>query len=617
VSARASVIAIGALSPLGKGEAAFDVTGLGAPAPVAVRRDEGLAQAGFARPFCARVDDAHLAPAADRADALLDVAADLLLAELADTGVLEGRARVGIAIGTSSGGMRSAERFFEARTRQEEPPVELARAATYFAPFRRLCDRLHAEGMRIERTTQIVNACAASTWALGVGLAWLRREAVDVVIAGGYDALGPFVAAGFEALRATGSKPAAPFRLGRDGMALGEGAGLLALVREGEERGKRVRFVISGFGASSDAVHITAPDRTGDGLARAAQAALADAEMAATSVGLVSAHATATPYNDAMESRAIRAVLQGDEAVIHPMKAQIGHALGAAGVLETLAAGRALEAQVAPAAAGTGEGDPDAPARLLAAAEPLAAPAALKLSAAFGGMNAALVVERAGTGASRRPRALRKVFVKAVAATRSADAAAVSAATGIEVDKLLRIDELSLLGATAVARLGRSDLAGGGIVLGHALATVDINERFYTRILAKGPTAAEPRLFPPTSPNLMPGQIAILFKLTGPSAATVVGPGGGLSPLALAAELVASGAADRVVACSLDLLGPASSSILARCFSDARDVETGAVAALVDADPEGALQDLDLDLAPTGFGHLALARFLGVSAGPA
>ncbi|MBL9025899.1 MAG: 3-oxoacyl-ACP synthase [Myxococcales bacterium] len=610
MSARASVIAFGAVSPLGEGEEAIDLTRVGVPAPVAIERDETMEADGFIRPFCARVSDDHLAPADDRADALLSVAVSGLLTDLAGTGVLEGRARVGLVVGTSSGGMRSAERYFAARQRAEEPSAALAGASTYFAPFVSARAALARSGMQIVRSLQIVNACAASTWALGVGLLWLRREAVDVVIAGGYDALGPFVAAGFESLRATASKPASPFRLGRDGMALGEGAALVALVREGEERGKPARFFVSGFGASTDAVHITAPDRTGGGLARAAKAALADSAVDLDDVGLVSAHATATPYNDAMESRAIRAALDDRAPVVHPMKAQVGHTLGAAGIIESLAAGLAVERGVAPAAAGEGEIDPDAPARLLEISQPFESGAALKLSAAFGGMNAALVLESPARKGRLGPRTSRRVYLKALESVRQADAAVVAAATGIEADKIRRIDDLSLLAATAVAALGKERIQGGGIVLGHSLATIDINERFYSRILARGPAAAEPRLFPPTSPNLMPGQIAILFELTGPSAATASGPGGGLDALALAAEIVAAGAAERMVACSMDLLGPASTDVLTRCFPDAADVGTGAAAALVEADPAGALCAIDIDAPGGGFGHLALAREL-------
>src|SRR5262249_51465775 len=162
----------------------------------------------------------------------------------------------------------------------------------------------------------------------------------------------------------------------------------------------------------TDAVHITAPDRTGSGLARAASAAIADASRRASPIGpdkpplsieLVSAHATATPFNDAMESRAIASVFQGRVApVVHPMKAQIGHTLGAAGVIESLAAMDAIATGVAPAAAGAGEMDPDASALLLSRSEARPLTGALKLSAAFGGANAALVLTDRPSGRTTR-----------------------------------------------------------------------------------------------------------------------------------------------------------------------------------------------------------------------
>lgn len=600
---RASAIAVGVVSPLGAGDAAVDVTAVGEPARVAIARDPILAAQGFLRPFSGR------APAAcfegteegDRACRLLDRATELLLDALAVRGQ-----RVGLVLGTSSGGMCTSEVLFERRAKNEDVSREVADGATYFAPFVRTRARLAARGFAIDKSLQIVTACAASTWALGVGLRWLELGTCDLVIAGGYDALCTFVSCGFESLRATSASMPAPFRVGRDGMAVGEGAGLVALVREGEERGAPPRFFVSGFGASTDAVHVTAPDRTGSGVARAARAALADAAVDAARCGVVSAHATSTPYNDAMESRAIQEVFGSAEPIVHPFKAQIGHTLGAAGVLETLALARALDAQVAPAAAGQGELDADAPAKLLAVAEPLSFEAGLKISAAFGGANASLVVERTGTRSRSEARAVRRVYLKAVATASEADAALIAQASGAAADKVGRSDPLSLLLATAVAKLGRARVEGGGILVGHALATIDINERFYARVLAKGPTAAEPRVFPPTSPNLMPGQVAIFFGLTGPSAALASGPGGGLDPLALAIDMVRLGDADRMVASAVDVMGPASSFVAERAFASEGPLVTGAVAAVVDVDPTGAICELDPIDARSGFGHRSL-----------
>ncbi len=618
---RAGVVAIGAVSPLGRGEDAFDPGRVGEPARSAIDRDREMEDRGFARPFAARVSSALL-PASpgsvvDRASALLDLATDACLGDLEAIHPEARRGKIALVLGTSSGGMATAERLFDARARGEAVSAELARGATYFAPFQRCRERVRARGFELSRSLQIVTACAASTWSLGVGLRVLESGEADLVLAGGYDALCTFVASGFESLRATSASRPAPFRLGRDGMALGEGAALVALVREGDVDRSRVRFWVSGFGASTDAVHITAPDRTGAGIARAARAALADAATEPSACGLLSAHCTSTPYNDAMEARAIHDVFAGDGPVVHPFKAQIGHTLGAAGVLETLALGAAVERGIAPAAWGSGPLDPDATVRLLDVAEPIAPCAGLKLSAAFGGANAALVVERRDSTPRALPRSRRPAHLHAVVSASEPDPAAVARASGADVDKVARLDALSLLLATAVARLGREAIEGGGIIVGHGLATIDINERFHARVRERGPTAAEPRLFPPTSPNVMPGQIAILFGLGGPSAAVASGPGSALDPLRLAVDLVAAGDAERVVVAAVDVVGPASRAVLDAGFpEEAALFATGAVAALVSARAEGAIADLSSAIEPKGFGHLALRDALLAIARP-
>ena len=260
-------------------------------------------------------------------------------------------------------------------------------------------------GVDLEPSAVVLGACASSTLALGLGLRWLERDACDLVLAGGFDEVTVFVAAGFEVLRATtAAPPPRPFRLGRDGMCLGEGAAILALARAA--RGKATAFV-TGFGASCDAIHLLAPDRTGGGLARAARAALSEA--GAGPIDLVSAHATATPFNDASESRALATALGACAAVaadpvVHPFKAQIGHALGAGSALELLVAVDAMRRGVLPAAAGEGPRDPDASARTIERAEAGPVRRALKLASAFGGANAALVLSNEPGPPARPPR---------------------------------------------------------------------------------------------------------------------------------------------------------------------------------------------------------------------
>ncbi len=612
----ACVIALGAVSGFGLGEAAVRPGEAGEPARVAITRDPLLEAGGLARPFAARAPaDLGVAPSADRATDLLRAALGQVIASL--DGIRPGwrGERLGVALGTSSGGMLSAERFFAARDEGALTP-ELARRATYFAPFD---DALAAVDLAaVEPRTQILAACAASTIAIGLGLRWLARGACDLVLCGGYDGVGLFVASGFEVLRATTATRPSPFRVGRDGMSLGEGAGVIALVREGDLRGARARAVIAGFGASTDAVHITAPDRTGGGLARAGAAALADALLPSEAIDLVSAHATATPFNDAMEARAIATLFAGaSPPVVHPFKAQIGHTLGAAGVLETLAAASALETGLAPAAAGEGPLDPDAPALLLDRAEPRPLRAALKLSAAFGGSNAALVLTRAPSG--RPARARRPVYLRAHAQADAVDLGELAQATSVARDRLARLDPLSRLGLSAVAALAaqvtREALVGAGIVAGHALATIDTNEGFDARRRARGAAAAPPRVFPATSPNAIAGECAIVYRLTGPSFAVSAGLDGGVEALRAAAELIAAGDAEAMVVLAADDAGPAARALLTEACGEGRALARGAVALLLGAQSEGALCEVPLDLVPdhagAPAGHLSLLRWLG------
>ncbi|AKT43191.1 beta-ketoacyl synthase N-terminal-like domain-containing protein [Chondromyces crocatus] len=615
-------IATGAVSALGLGRDAYAAPRPGEPARVAIHEDPLLAAAGLLRPSAARAP-AELGgrPGSDRAT-------DLLLAALTQTSTALDvirpawrDERIGFVLGTSSGGMLTAERYFAALA-AETPPADLsslARGATYHAPFDAALDHLALP--RIARKTQILAACAASTIALGMALRWLDRGACDLVLAGGYDALSLFVAAGFEALRATTPTRPRPFRLGRDGMSLGEGAAILALVPERETRGAPVLARIAGFGASTDAVHITAPDRTGAGLARAATRALADAACSPARVGLVSAHGTATPYNDAMESRAIASALRCDPPapppIVHPFKSQIGHTLGAAGALETLAAADALAASVAPAAASPGDLDPDAPALLLDRAEPRPLDAALKLSAAFGGANAALLLTASPT--TRRPPPRRPVHLRGHAHITGYDRDALSSATGVARDRLARLDDLSRLGLAAVAALaaqiGRETLRGAGIVAGHALATIDTNDLYDARRRQRGARFVEPRLFPATSPNAIAGECAIVYQLTGPGFATSSGLGGSLEALLAASELVAAGDADRMVVVAADDDGPVGRRLLELTDPQQRRPSQGAVALLIQAESQGPTPlrrvDLDLPVDHQGpVGHLALLRWL-------
>lgn len=560
------VLAIGATSPLGEGEAAWSNGPPGAPARSAIQRDARLVAAGLRKPFAARVAPVDAAVG--------DPATAILLRALAPLeGELPRGARLGVAIGTSSGGMASAERFFAARARGDEIDAELARDATYHAPFRALLARLAAlPDVAPLRTAHLLTACSSSTLAIGLAMRWLALGACDVALAGGYDALTVFVAAGFEALGATtGAPPPRPSRVGRDGMSLGEGAALLLLARAGDpafaSRAPLAR--LAGFGASGDAVHLTAPDREGGGLARAAERALDDAGIAPAAIGLASVHGTSTAFNDPMEAKALARALDesrgglGAAVPIQAAKATIGHALGAAGALETSLAIDALRRDLLPATPGEGELDPDAPAGVRAASEPRALTAALKLSSAFGGANAALVITKAF--APSRPCARVAVasrIVDEIALDAAPELAALSAALGLPRERLARMDATSHLALAAVAALsaktGREALRGAALVVGTCLATIDVNAIYDEGMRKRGAPFAEGRRFAYTTPNAAAGECAIAFGLTGPNLAVGRGEDAWREAEEIARDLIAAGDARRAVVIGLDADGPAA-----------------------------------------------------------
>jgi 3-oxoacyl-[acyl-carrier-protein] synthase-1/3-oxoacyl-[acyl-carrier-protein] synthase II len=317
-----------------------------------------------------------------------------------------------------------------------------------------------------------------------------------------------------------------------------------------------------------------------------------------------------------MEARAIaRALGEGATPVVHPFKAQIGHTLGAAGALEALAAAHALATAVAPAAAGDGSCDPDAPALLLEHATPRPLRAALKLSAAFGGSDAAIVLSRPHSPAAPRTRVLRVAHLAGWAHVTEVDLGAIADVAGVAPDRLARLDPLCKLGLAAIAKLaralGKGAIEGAGIVAGQALATLDTNDAFAARLRDRGPTAAPPRVFPATSPNALVGECAIAFRLTGPSFAVGAGLDAGVEALDAAAELVAARDADRVIVVAADECGPASRAWL-HLVAPARPLARGAVAALLTGDGGGPVVPLG-HRARHGdgpIGHLSLLRWL-------
>ena len=201
----------------------------------------------------------------------------------------------------------------------------------------------------------ITTACATSTQALGEACELIRRDAADIVVSGGTEAMIRDVAmVGFIAMRALTTsfndnpeQASRPFDLNREGFVFSEGAGALIIeeLEHARARGAHIYAEITGHAASSDGFHMAAPDPEGAGPARAMNWALADAKLSPTDIDYINAHGTSTLLNDPTETRAIKKVF-GDQAYKIPIsstKSMFGHAMGASGAIEAIVCALAIQ----------------------------------------------------------------------------------------------------------------------------------------------------------------------------------------------------------------------------------------------------------------------------------
>jgi 3-oxoacyl-[acyl-carrier-protein] synthase II len=293
------------------------------------------------------------------------------------------RARIGVTVGTTLGGIGGWLRAV--RVNEDAGP-----RWNYGGPAQKIAEAIGATGP--VQTTSV--ACASGNVALGAALDLIRSERADVVVAGGVDALHDFVVAGFATLKAADPEPCRPFDKSRRGLNLGEGACFLLLESEAHarQRGAKIRAFLDGYGVSADAVHMTGPDREGRGAARAMAAALADAKLSPSEIGFVSAHGTATQFNDLMEAKALAHVFGDKIPPVNSIKSAIGHTLGAAGALEALLCVRTLETGIVTPTIGLSEQDPEIHLDVVREPRHLNPRTVLSTSSGFGGTNAALVL---------------------------------------------------------------------------------------------------------------------------------------------------------------------------------------------------------------------------------
>ena len=270
---------------------------------------------------------------------------------------------IGCVVGTGIGGLGSLEEQ-EGVLRERGPravsplsvPLMMGNAAAATLAMRH---GLHGQ------TYGVVSACAAGANAVGAASRMIEAGDAEAAITGGAEAaITGLATAAFAAMGATSpSGVSRPFDARRDGFVMGEGAGILVLeeAEAAKRRGAPVLGEVLGYGATSDAHHLTAPEPSGREAARAIELALADAGISAEDVDYVNAHGTSTPLNDRTETEALKAAL-GEHAWRVPVsstKSAIGHLLGAAGAVEAIATLGALRRGIVPPTLGYEEPDED------------------------------------------------------------------------------------------------------------------------------------------------------------------------------------------------------------------------------------------------------------------
>ena len=297
-----------------------------------------------------------------------------------------GRSRIGVVLGSSTTGMAEGEAAFSALKHAGSLPTsyhytqqEIGAPALFLAKYLKLNGPAYT----------VCTACTSSAKAFQSARNLLRHGICDAVLVGGVDSLCRTTVNGFASLESISTELTNPMSLNRRGINIGEGAALFLLSKE------EAAIELLGIGESSDAYHMSAPHPEGRGAEQAMQVALNDAGIAANAVGYLNLHATATPKNDEMESRAVARVFPHGVAT-SGTKPLTGHTLGAAGATELAFCLLALQVNQLPPHIWDGSADPSLPLLNFVNGQSTfnanATRVCMSNSFAFGGSNASLII---------------------------------------------------------------------------------------------------------------------------------------------------------------------------------------------------------------------------------
>lgn len=311
--------------------------------------------------------------------------------------------RVGCSIGSGIGSLQTIER--EHKKLLEKGPN---RVNPLMVPM--MISNMAAGNVSIQfglkgKSINVVTACASGTHCIGEAYRTIQFGDADIMVAGGAEScITPVGVSGFAALTALSKSTdldrcSIPFDKERDGFVMGEGAGIVVLeeLEHAKKRGAAILAEVVGYGATSDAYHITSPAEDGEGAARAMKNAVEEAEISLEDVTYINAHGTSTHHNDLFETRAIKKLF-GEHAYkmkVNSTKSMIGHLLGAAGAVEFIACIKEMENNFVHVTAGYRMPDEGCDLDYVTGnGVEMEIPYALTNSLGFGGHNASLLIKK-------------------------------------------------------------------------------------------------------------------------------------------------------------------------------------------------------------------------------
>jgi len=513
------------------------------------------------------------------------------------------RDRMGVVVGTIHAGLLTAQKIYNLLIFGNGNKISSEQfwESRLCTPSWYIAREFNLTGPR----STVSMACASGTAAIGYGFSLIRHGKADVILAGGLDTVNEFIFSGFHSLGALSYTECRPFDRRRDGMVIGEGAGILVLEDLDHALARRAAIYaeLLGYGFSSDASHISAPDSEGRGLINAIMVALAEAEVSPDDISFISSHGVGTVSSDAMECKAFAEVFKksSQKIPISSTKPLTGHAMGASGALEAAICALAIRDNFVPGSLQSRELEPETRLNVLTSrGEEKNILTALSVSSGVGGQNAALVFSRLSVSKQNRVRktilpkasvvvtgigvvspiaiGIKEYFDRLNSEARPIDSRSLEDLTAARLvktfgdaraTKLRQMDSLSHYAVLAVSLaieeakidLSKVDAEQIGIVLGTAFGCIESDVKYYGELVRRNsPLMASPVTFRNTTANVAAAYVSILFGLRGVNATISSGMSSGLQAIAYSydllhdsrAEIIFTGDAEKIPASILN-----------------------------------------------------------------